>query len=189
MSTIDYQVEARLRQKYAALASTTFLAMTLTACQTSSTHNPASPEQGSSPPAQTSSASNSNTNSAPEPEVAVPEIREVTSPVGGTIQKVFIPGPESAVAVACVQQGFDPFFFKDEGENWVGCQLRANESPGSSVSQLVPEIREVTSPVGGTIQKVFIPGPESAVAVACVQQGFDPFFFKDEGENWVGCQQ
>ncbi|HEY9648947.1 MAG TPA: hypothetical protein V6C88_21390, partial [Chroococcidiopsis sp.] len=75
----------------------------------------------------------------PLSELTEPAMRPVPSPVGGTIQKVYIPGPESAVAVTCVRPGFEPFFYADQGENWVGCQTKTSQSLSSqSLSSQIP---------------------------------------------------
>jgi hypothetical protein len=37
-------------------------------------------------------------------------------------------------------------------------------------------------------QQLALGGPESAVLVACDQEGFIPFTFTDLGMEWIGCQ-
>ncbi|MBD2258724.1 hypothetical protein [Pseudanabaena sp. FACHB-2040] len=115
------------------------------------------------------------------------ELVEESSPAGGTMAKVYLPGPETAVIVECEQEGFTPFFFIDVGEYWVGCQSEVNASVGPEVDQPIG-LQEVSSPAGGMVQKLSIPGPQLSAAVGCEQDGFVPFLYDDEGATWVGCQ-
>jgi hypothetical protein len=116
-----------------------------------------------------------------------PVLRDVASPVGGTVKELVIPGPEIAVLVACDQEGFEPFLFADQG-TWVGCQIAAGDAAGEASTLLEPAMSDAASPVGGTVKELVIPGPEISVLVACDQEGFEPFLFADQG-TWVGCSE
>jgi hypothetical protein len=89
MSKTGDQSKQRLHQKYPEIFSAVLLMSMLSACQTSP-QNPLSSSQGNSSPVQTSPESSSNTSSEPELSLAE-KMREVPSPVGRMIQKVFIP--------------------------------------------------------------------------------------------------
>jgi hypothetical protein len=115
-----------------------------------------------------------------------PFLSDVPSPAGGTVKQVTLPGPETSVLVVCDRNGFEPFFFTDQG-NWVGCQTSAGTEPGTPSQLMEPVLSDVPSPVGGTVKQVTLPGPETSVLVICDRNGFEPFFFTDQG-NWVGCQ-
>jgi hypothetical protein len=115
-----------------------------------------------------------------------PTFSDVPSPAGGMVKQLSIPGPETSVLVACDRAGFEPFFFTDQG-NWVGCQISAGAEPGMASQLTEPTLSDVPSPVGGTVKQVTIPGPETSVLVTCDRDGFEPFFFTDQG-NWVGCR-
>jgi hypothetical protein len=52
-----------------------------------------------------------------------PRLTDVPSPVGGTVQQLTLPGPETSVLIVCDREGFEPFLFTDQG-NWVGCRIR-----------------------------------------------------------------
>ena len=118
--------------------------------------------------------------------IAEPVLADVTSPVGGTVKQVIIPGPETSVLVVCDREGFEPFFFTDQGD-WVGCSIMDGTEPGPESLLARPALVEVTSPVGGTVEQLSIPGPEISVLVVCERAGFEPFLFTDQG-TWVGCQ-
>ncbi len=114
-----------------------------------------------------------------------PILSEVQSPVGGLVKQVTIPGPETSVLVACDREGFEPFFFTDQG-SWVGCQISNGAEPGSISRLTEPMLTDVPSPVGGTVKQVTIPGPETSVLMACREPEFRTFFFVNQG-SWVGC--
>jgi hypothetical protein len=116
-----------------------------------------------------------------------PVLVDASSPVGGTVKELVIPGPETSVLVACDQEGFEPFLFADQGV-WVGCQITAGEAPGDASTLLEPAMSDAASPVGETVKELVIPGPEISVLVACDQEGFEPFLFADQG-TWVGCSE
>ncbi len=130
-----------LRRYGLVCASVMFLVVAVAACQTT-------PEQASTSPTPIATtaplsptpaptAINSGADETPLAELTEPAMRPFPSPVGGMIQKVYIPGPESAVAVTCVRPGFEPFFYTDQGENWVGCQSKTsqNKTSQSKISQ------------------------------------------------------
>lgn len=116
----------------------------------------------------------------------VAELQDTPSPVGGTVKQLIVPGPETSVLVECDQDGFHPFFFTDQGD-WVGCEIDSGREPGAESSLAEPVMRDTEGPVGGTVSKVTIPGPEVSLLVSCATDGFVPFIFEDEG-TWAGCQ-
>lgn len=125
----------------------------------------------------------------PGGELAVEDVvlADVDSPAGGQVKQLTLPGPQLAVLVTCDQEGVVPFTFTDTGLDWIGCQVSTPGSPTAVPSTLSePIIETVDSPVGGTVQQVTIPGPESSVIVVC-QDDFVPFLYQDQG-TWVGCQ-
>lgn len=125
----------------------------------------------------------------PDEEIAVTDVAftDVDSPVGGQVKQLTIPGPHVAVLVTCDQEGVVPFAFTDMELNWVGCQVSTLGNPTATPSTLTePVIETVDSPVGGTVQQVTIPGPESALMVTCIGD-FAPFLYQDQGD-WIGCQ-
>jgi hypothetical protein len=111
---------------------------------------------------------------------------DAESPAGGTVKRLGIPGPERSVLLVCDQDGFEPFFFNDEG-NWVGCQIIDGSEAGPESELADPVLGEVDGPAGGTVAQLTIPGPQTSVLVTCRGTGFSPFLFLDEG-TWVGCQ-
>ncbi len=56
---------------------------------------------------------------------------DVASPVGGTVKKAILSGPETGIMVVCDQSGFEPFVFTDQG-TWVGCKLTAGATAAPS---------------------------------------------------------
>lgn len=110
---------------------------------------------------------------------------DAESPVGGTVKKVTLSGPETSVMVRCDQGGFEPFVFTDQG-TWVGCQLPLDTTAGTESTLTEPVFGAVPSPVGGTVGQITIPGPQSSVILECIGD-FTPFLFTDQG-TWVGCQ-
>jgi hypothetical protein len=63
-----------------------------------------------------------NAANSEDPNSGEPSLTDVPSPVGGTVKQLTIPGPETSVLVTCDREGFEPFFFTDQG-NWVGCRI------------------------------------------------------------------
>ena len=111
---------------------------------------------------------------------------DIESPAGGTVKQLRLPGPETAVMVACDQEGFVPSAYSDMGLEWVGCQVpNPGDAVGPESALSEPELSDVPSPVGGTVSMVTIPGPQSAVSVLC--ETGTPFVYEDQG-TWVGCQ-
>jgi hypothetical protein len=117
---------------------------------------------------------------------AEPVLEDAPSPVGGSVKQLVVPGPETSVLFACDQEGFEPFFYTDQGD-WVGCQISDGGQPGAESTMTEPTIEDVPSPVGGMVKQVTIPGPSMAVLLACKEEGFNPFTFIDQG-FWIGCE-
>jgi len=114
-------------------------------------------------------------------------LAEAAAPDGQTTQQLALGGPERAVLVTCNQEGFIPFTFTDLGVEWVGCQVpNPGDAVGPESSLTEPSLGEVPSPVGGTVQQLTLPGPQSGVMVTC-NDGFAPFMYEDQG-TWIGCQ-
>ncbi len=121
-----------------------------------------------------------------EPAMTV-TLADAEAPNGQTTQQLALGGPESAVLVTCDQEGFIPFTFTDLGVEWVGCEVpNPGDAVGPESSLSEPSLDEVPSPVGGTVQQLTLPGPQSGVMVTC-NEGFAPFIYEDQG-TWVGCQ-
>lgn len=111
---------------------------------------------------------------------------EVESPAGGTVKQLTLSGPEVAAMVACDQQGFVPFSYRDTGLDWVGCQVpNPSDAVGPESALLEPQLADGPSPVGGTVPMITLPGPQSAITVLC--NTGTPFLYEDQG-TWVGCQ-
>ena len=92
----------------------------------------------------------------------------------------------ASVILVCDQDGFQAFFFTDQGD-WVGCEAVAGTDPGPESDLTEPKLSEVESPAGGMVKELTIPGPQSSVLVACAGSDFEPFLFEDQG-TWIGCQ-
>lgn len=118
--------------------------------------------------------------------LADPVLEDALSPVGGTVKRLVIPGPQTSVLIACDQDGFEPFMFTDEG-TWVGCQITDGTEPGPASELTEATIDDAPGPAGGTVKRVTIPGPQLSVLVSCRADGFQPFLFNDQG-IWVGCE-
>ncbi len=120
------------------------------------------------------------------PSAAVLVLEDAPSPVGGSVKRLVLPGPESSVLVVCDRHGFQPFLFTDQGE-WIGCELIAGSEPGADSVLVEPVISDIGSPADGTVKEVTIPGPQTSILVACRADGLEPFLFHNQG-TWVGCQ-
>ncbi|HIK45687.1 MAG TPA: hypothetical protein IGR64_12510 [Leptolyngbyaceae cyanobacterium M65_K2018_010] len=114
-------------------------------------------------------------------------LTEIESPDGGAVKQLTLAGPEGSTLVTCDQEGFAPFTYSDMGLEWIGCQVpNPGDAVGPASSLTEPTLAEVPSPVGGTVQQLTLPGPQSGVVVTCAE-GFAPFIYEDQG-TWVGCQ-
>ncbi|MGB5757571.1 MAG: peptidoglycan-binding domain-containing protein [Acidimicrobiales bacterium] len=123
---------------------------------------------------------------ATPPSATEPTLEDASSPAGGTVKRLVVPGPQASVLLECDQGGFQPYFFTDQGE-WIGCEAVAGTDPGPDSSLTEATLNDVESPAGGTVKQLTIPGPQTSVLVACAANGTSPFLFTDQG-TWVGCQ-
>lgn len=160
--------------------------LNLTACQTTEP-SATDVESDADPAVEASADPTENPSTATEQGTDTITFADAPSPDGGTMQQLTLPGPQSAVLVTCDQEGFIPFLYMDMGLNWVGCQVPNPGDPVGAESPLTaPTLEAVDSPVGGTVNQITIPGPQSAFVVVC-EGNFEPFLYEDQGD-WVGCQ-
>ena len=113
------------------------------------------------------------------PLTADPILEDAASPAGGTVKRLVVPGPQTSVLLACDQEGFQPFFFTDQGV-WVGCEAIVGTKPGPESDLSGPTLGDVESPAGGMVKELTIPGPQTSVQVRCAGNGLTPFLFQDQ---------
>ena len=119
------------------------------------------------------------------PSAVVAVLEDAPSPVGGTVKRLVLGGPQATVLVVCDQGGFEPFLFTDQGD-WVGCELAAGSEPGPGSALLEPVMRAGDSTDGDGLTEVVIPGPQSSILVDCETAGSVPIL-RFEGGTRVGC--